>query len=1818
MVETTIMLSDEEELKRIKQTQADYKSAGQNMNYMVPFDDAQLLAFHKYFKNLAQQMLGDTINLDKENIVFMLTDENQVNAAFRSSLPNEKFIEFTVKLIEFCENKDQLAFVLGHELGHFEKYLKHGKHHNNKSEETYCDLAAITKMVRAGLNIEQAGELSKKILDNNEISVRHLLDAHQSEDNRLTLLNQQIMSERHALRKAGKANNEVTGYQTHELEDEIQELVKNHPKPVIPVPENNLSDNLFYSEKYLKATYEEKVDMWFAQFQQKLSVIEDEENEEVYQISDVDAGILKKERVRLLEERERAKWGKNNFYFEEKFLEVMLNEKTAKLAIFKDVAYDGGMTTSDFLKFPREKFGPFIKEKFGNLRNVTDKKQAELMLANMAVIWHQIASRQIGWREIANKNLLDLAYNEEDIGKTFSKTMLNTCLKYNSFALGQISLDDFFKIRKLPNGERLLNDDDVWFLINNEGKIESVDRNLDHLRSKMFAHEVNEMVKTLHDIRDGKDVDAHVKWTALKQAWDLSLLKQFRKNDYDLPKGSQFYSLFLPKKDPYITFSQNSLSSGTNFNYNFDINDSELKLNLADLTPETKAFLSDKPSLDMARPDIDFIIETIAENIESEDMETANLFLGNVDRMLVKDIQYVRERMPQIERLAEVFFNNVAKKGEIRLYDIAMGSKVVQNIAALKLCQHLNSGKELHDFHAPFERELKDGIENFDDSTLKLNDPYCNDASRYAQTLAISDSIELLKDKPNVDLSKMCGDRTVFEYVGLIHQFYLYKRLSEEMKTVLKLKIKQEKNNPQNWGDRGEQDGKSFGERFLKITQVDSTEIQDVALYFYDQATIDDKINYFAQALGRTIKRLAPEEENTAVKNKIWQVIKKDFENKDGEVAKKTALFCKLSRYNLFDDNKVHYFEVLVGKDGKGGLLKEIADAPAPKFDLYLQLLDEENRIPDPDIRAEIIHKAVEAYWQENGKYNDISANEQTRKDFFSKIADLKKKYLVDIPEIDKRQFLRELAEITQAQKELAYAIKPKAFDFNTQDKKVIAAAYGMDALSYLVQNGRIKRETVMNYLLGNGSVQETDDTLKDLRESLENKKFIEVNKYFHLLTPQYLMQVKKEFDAAPLEGKAAIINLMSKGNDWEERFNKVADKLFAEAGELGDTGKKFLKAYISARPESERCFYLSAMYVAAKNNTVTFDDESKPYTKEQRSMAQGLRLFLENSGPAGVKLAQAMSSYAGVPDYIRDEMQNAKNNANPPARWEVFEWLEAANEEDALQNGKIAELLGSASFFVTYRMKTDDGKDKVIKIMRQGAKDLADAEFDVYKKMLEQMKTEFKGIESFKRLVDNAASMVDVETNLEIGEQQLRDAQKLYPKDCRADKVEFAIQVMDWNDRGRTWAVMEKAQGKDFKDLAHPYKKAAAKAIIVTELANMLSGKRFDSDRHSGQYKFDTTTNTIGVFDTGSISIVEPSEKEKYVLGAVLAQTVQKLMTDSKNTPASIFCAEIDKGIAHFYAKEIKEDKPIPPYLSEFQRGLLALTDFHKEIPPKELAVCVMQAINNGKHKLDPVIYKGFTETTRAASGNGLAINLGAIKTAAGYVAIAADSDLMTPETKMAQNLGRLVAAKVVEEQSVYGVLTEEVKSDTVVEVLSSPEGQIHFAKGVAKAVFDKIDPKNYDSAQKQQVGRLLYQVVAEGVRQKKLHHEVSLAKVFEQKAAQMPELGDYAKEVLAVTRLADKFGVTADGEMFKKAVMLGRLVDKDVQKGYVTALRESPENSFIRKALSRVSPLNFVPEKSSREFMNFVMKKMAPKCAKMIAEMSKISLKNIGKEHK
>ena len=226
------MLTDEEELRKIKETQARFSGAWKGAE-IAPFDDEKMLHFHKKMKSLAERMLQDDVDLDKEGLVFVLSSEPSVNAAYchgyQSDDNADGFIYFTADLLKFCENEDQLAFVLAHELEHYLIRRQYGPHVNTKPEETVADIRAIDKMVKAGMNLEEASKFAAKTFSSSRVVLRDIMDEHLSGENRISFVKARVTAEKDRLRRAELANPEVTEDVTHAMDDTVLEMANNLP-----------------------------------------------------------------------------------------------------------------------------------------------------------------------------------------------------------------------------------------------------------------------------------------------------------------------------------------------------------------------------------------------------------------------------------------------------------------------------------------------------------------------------------------------------------------------------------------------------------------------------------------------------------------------------------------------------------------------------------------------------------------------------------------------------------------------------------------------------------------------------------------------------------------------------------------------------------------------------------------------------------------------------------------------------------------------------------------------------------------------------------------------------------------------------------------------------------------------------------------------------------------------------------------------------------------------------------------------------------------------------------------------------------------------------------------------------------------------------------------------------------------------------------------------------------------------------------------------------------------------------------------------------
>ena len=67
---------------------------------LASFSDKNELEFHAYIKRICQRLLGDSINLDEEQIMFALSENKEKNAAFANVSDQNKII-FIIDLTRY-------------------------------------------------------------------------------------------------------------------------------------------------------------------------------------------------------------------------------------------------------------------------------------------------------------------------------------------------------------------------------------------------------------------------------------------------------------------------------------------------------------------------------------------------------------------------------------------------------------------------------------------------------------------------------------------------------------------------------------------------------------------------------------------------------------------------------------------------------------------------------------------------------------------------------------------------------------------------------------------------------------------------------------------------------------------------------------------------------------------------------------------------------------------------------------------------------------------------------------------------------------------------------------------------------------------------------------------------------------------------------------------------------------------------------------------------------------------------------------------------------------------------------------------------------------------------------------------------------------------------------------------------------------------------------------------------------------------------------------------------------------------------------------
>ncbi len=442
-----------------------------------------------------------------------------------------------------------------------------------------------------------------------------------------------------------------------------------------------------------------------------------------------------------------------------------------------------------------------------------------------------------------------------------------------------------------------------------------------------------------------------------------------------------------------------------------------------------------------------------------------------------------------------------------------------------------------------------------------------------------------------------------------------------------------------------------------------------------------------------------------------------------------------------------------------------------------------------------------------------------------------------------------------------------------------------------------------------------------------------------------------ENFWSAPLEARAVIIarTLKSAVNEqpesandngdqqsWENVFNVVMDNIISsdDVSQESKYARDIMHSYVKSRSDYERELIMSAMMVANRN-----------IGKDAGNVGKALKLFLENMGPAEIKLGQAIASHPDTPSSIRSELQELKNSADMPARWTLYDWIKNENVPEELWKGKhLGKVLGSASYYTTVAL----GEDKVLRILRPEAREKATKGFKVISGTIKDLKEKDKNKKSdlnYKELtssvtemVQQAAHMSSIETDHELGQKQYEDSQPIYNGVKISSGPEtFTLKIMDWDAKGQNWILMDRASGPLFNDLLETtpeqkaYKKHFAKSYIVFEIMNILSGEKFDHDKHGAQLCIDLETNRVGIFDTGAMALESPTPKEQKILGHVIYDVVKSSI--GNKDPLTALGNALNDQIVNLHSSNIDTR-----YIIEVKKGLLALGDFFKVLDQNDL----------------------------------------------------------------------------------------------------------------------------------------------------------------------------------------------------------------------------------------------------------------------------------------
>ncbi|MBR3676506.1 MAG: M48 family metalloprotease [Alphaproteobacteria bacterium] len=431
------------------------------------------------------------------------------------------------------------------------------------------------------------------------------------------------------------------------------------------------------------------------------------------------------------------------------------------------------------------------------------------------------------------------------------------------------------------------------------------------------------------------------------------------------------------------------------------------------------------------------------------------------------------------------------------------------------------------------------------------------------------------------------------------------------------------------------------------------------------------------------------------------------------------------------------------------------------------------------------------------------------------------------------------------------------------------------------------------------------------------------------------LQLLHDNFWHADLPIRAYLMNRILKAysSKDEDVLNLVVDMHFDEKSPYYKEAKRVVKTVFNHLKPYERNLILAALVSANQR-----DKENVKTGGE--AIGEGLKMFFENKGPAFVKFGQLLSYLPVLDPDIRKPLAQLRDKADIPDRADLFKLMkETLPNEELAKIGRVDKILGAGSFFITTKIEYED-KPCVVALMRPYAKDLAQSGMDMIYDTIVDLSNQDVMYKPLLNIATQARLSAMSETDIEADYAKFTEAVKIYDDvKITTPQGEYEPEVAKWISYGKgkddqVYKILTMAEGQAMTSakMSEQTKHDMAVAYVALELTNLLSGSKWDTDRHQGQQNLAENgfkKFVIGIFDTGAQMQNSPKFKDKVLLGELLYGMAR--------------AARNGESIADYMVNKVKDiDKAGDKlnfntlYIDEVQRGLTALSDiitYQKEV---------------------------------------------------------------------------------------------------------------------------------------------------------------------------------------------------------------------------------------------------------------------------------------------